>query len=88
MFVAENSNKQNAGIAQSVVRRIGSAEVTSSILVASSEKSLRFLRKQISGTFFVPGIRYTRNSIYQEADTPGGQYALYRYDTEGHEDLL
>ena len=38
--IAENSSKQNAGIAQSVVRRIGSAEVTSSILVASSQKSL------------------------------------------------
>ena len=52
LFICCREDSGYAGIAQSVVRRIGSAEVTSSILVASlPKKSLKSFKIKGLGLF-------------------------------------
>ena len=51
----KQAEKRNAAVAQSVERRIGSAEVTGPIPVSSSEWKPENLEKRFSGFFCVMG---------------------------------
>ena len=57
LFICCRKDSRSAGIAQSVVRRIGSAEVTSSILVASSKmESQKPIDKGFLGLLFLADV--------------------------------